>query len=385
MYSLLYLDNSSTTKTNKDVIKTINSVMEIYWGNPSSLHELGILSEKVIKQSRKIISDFLQVTSEEIYFTSGGTESNNIFIKGALEEYKERGKHIITTKIEHPSVLEVVKFYEKKGWKVSWLNVNEFGRISLEELENEVSSDTVLVAIMHVNNETGAIQPVEEAAKIVKQKSRAVFFSDGVQGFLKVPINLKESEIDGYSISGHKINGPKGIGALYINKKVRIQPVFLGGGQEKGLRSGTENVPCIAGLAKSVQIYKDDYLSFVKDNNIKMREFVEKLIKSVPAVKINSNIGDNGSPYILNCSLPGIRGETILHTLEENQIYVSTGSACSGKDKSYSHVLSAMNLDERYLMGTIRISLALGSWPGEKETLYFIQKLKETWERLGSG
>lgn len=385
VYSVLYLDNSSTTKTNKEVMSTVVSVMENYWGNPSSLHELGVLSEKVVKQSRKIISDFLQVTPEEVYFTSGGTESNNIFIHGVLEEYRGRGNHIITTKTEHPAVVEVIKSFEEKGWRVSWLDVDEFGLISIEELRREVSSETVLTTIMHVNNETGTIQPVEEAAKIVKEASRSLFFSDGVQGFMKVPINLEKSKIDGYSISGHKINGPKGIGALYINKKIRLKPFLLGGGQERGYRSGTENVPGIAGLAKAVQIYKDDYLSFLETGKKKKILFAEKLKENIPEIKINSFLNDKGSPYILNCSLPGIRGETILHSLEENQIYVSTGSACSGKDKSYSHVLSAMNLDERYLMGTIRISMALGSWPDKSETLYFIQKLKETWERLGSG
>jgi cysteine desulfurase len=380
---LLYLDNSSTTKTNKEVINTINSVMEKYWGNPSSLHEMGVMSERVLKQSRKILSDFLEVSSDEIYFTSGGTESNNLFIKGVLEEYKERGNHIITTKIEHPSVLEVIRSYEKNGWKVSWLDVDEFGLVSLEELKNEISQETVLTAIMHVNNETGAIQPIEEAAKIVKERSRSLFFSDGVQGFLKVPFSLKDRKIDGYSISGHKINGPKGIGAIYINNKIRIKPVFLGGGQEKGLRSGTENVPGIAGLAKAVQLYKDDYLSLAEENLLKKKKFAEKLKEVISSIKINSYIDERSSSYILNCSLPSIRGETILHFLEENKIYVSTGSACSGKDKSYSHVLKAMNLDEKYLKGAIRISMALGQWPEEKEINYIIEKLKEALERLG--
>ncbi len=382
---MFYLDNSSTTKTNLEVINTMNLTMEKFWGNPSSLHEMGLLSEKVLKQSRKIISDILNINSEELYFTSGGTESNNMFIKGVIEEYSERGKHIITTKVEHPSVYEVIKGYEERGWRVTWLNVNEEGLISLEELKKEISSETVLTVIMHVNNETGAIQPIEEASKIVKENSRSLFFSDGVQGFMKVPINLENSDIDGYSISGHKINGPKGIGAIYINRKIRIKPLLIGGGQEKGYRSGTENVPGIAGLAKAVQIFKDEYQKLNKINKEKRVFFINSLIKKIPEIKINSADFISSSPYIINFSLPGIQGETILHALEVDNIYVSTGSACSGKDKSVSHVLKAMGLNEKYLKGSIRISMSLEKYPEENEVLFIVNKIMETWERLAPG
>lgn len=380
---MLYLDNSSTTKIHKDVIKTMNDVMEKYWFNPSSLHEPGVQSEKVLKQSRKILSDFFGVVPEEIIFTSGGTESNNVFIRGVLEEYAPRGNHIITTKIEHPAVSEVIKTYQEKGWDVTWLDVNEEGIISLEDLEKALTSMTVLTAIMHVNNETGSIQPIKEAAKIVKNRSRSLFFSDGVQGFLKVPFDLSDSLIDGYSISGHKINGPKGTGALYINKKVRLKPLIQGGGQERGIRSGTENLPGIAGLAKAVQIHREGYIEKYRMNLRRKKEFLQLLSREVPEIRINSPLGDEMcSPYIINCSLPGIQGETILHALEEAGIYVSTGSACSGRDKSYSRVLREMALAEEYLKGAIRISLGLDYWPDEKDEKFTVENIKNVWNRL---
>lgn len=380
---MLYLDNSSTTKIHQDVIKTMNEVMEKYWFNPSSLHEPGVQAEKVLKQSRKILSDSFRVFPEEIIFTSGGTESNNIFIQGVLEEYASRGNHIITTKIEHPAVSEIIKTYQDKGWDVTWLNVNEEGIISLEDLEEALTSKTVLTAIMHVNNETGSIQPIKEAAKIVKESSRSLFFSDGVQGFLKVPFDMSDSLIDGYSISGHKINGPKGTGALYVNKKVRLKPLIQGGGQERGIRSGTENLPGIAGLAKAVQIHREGYIEKYRVNLQRKKELLQLLSREVPEIRINSPLGDGMcSPYIINCSLPGIQGETILHALEEAGIYVSTGSACSGRDKSYSRVLREMALAEEYLKGAIRISFGLDYWPDEKDEIYIVEKIKNVWNRL---
>lgn len=380
---MLYLDNSSTTKIHQDVIKTMNNVMEKYWFNPSSLHEPGVRAEKVLKQSRKILSDSFSVLPEEIIFTSGGTESNNIFIQGVLEEYASRGNHIITTKIEHPAVSEIMKTFQEKGWDVTWLDVNEEGIISLEDLEEALTSKTVLTSIMHVNNETGSIQPIKEAAKIVKKRSFSLFFSDGVQGFLKVPFDLSDSLIDGYSISGHKINGPKGTGALYVNKKVRLKPLIQGGGQERGIRSGTENLPGIAGLAKAVQIHREGYIEKYKVNLQRKKELLQLLSREVPEIRINSPLDDEMcSPYIINCSLPGIQGETILHALEEAGIYVSTGSACSGRDKSYSRVLREMALAEEYLKGAIRISLGLDYWPDEKDERYIVENIKNVWNRL---
>lgn len=379
---MLYLDNSSTTKIDEKVIKTINYAMEKYWGNPSSLHSLGFISEKVIKQSKKIVAEILNVSLDEIYFTSGGTESDNMFIKGVLDGHDITKGHIITSKIEHPAVFEVIKSYEDKGWRVTWLDVNEDGLISLDDLRKELSKDTILTSIMHVNNENGAIQPIEEASKIVKDNSRSLFFSDGVQGFLKVPIDIQKSEIDGYSISGHKIHGPKGIGALYIRKNVVLKPLIQGGGQEKNFRSGTENVPNIAGLAKAVQIYKDEYKKLYRENIEKQKIMVRKISDKIPEIRINTPKNKQGSPYIISCSFPGIQGETILHALEEKNIFVSTGSACSGKNKRYSRVLSEMKLEEEYLKGAIRISMALSEWPTDKESSLLVDTLKEIWDRF---
>ena len=371
---MIYLDNSSTTRPSPEVIKAMAQVMEKYWGNPSSLHRLGLEAEKILKQAREIIACSLGASAEEIVFTSGGTESNNIFLKGILNAYSGRGKHIICSKVEHPSVLEVVKTFEKKGYDVTWLGVDQYGSVSLEELQESLREDTILTAIMHVNNETGTIQPVTEAGQIIKKYSKSFFYVDGVQGYLKVSLDLKKSLIDGYGISAHKIHGPKGTGALYIKKNLRISPLLEGGGQEKGLRSGTENLQGIAGMAKTVKHLDSFYKGRYEENLSNRKKLINLLQEVIPEIKVNSALGKNSSPYILNCSLPGVRGETLLHILEEDEIYVSTGSACSGKDRSYSHVLKEMGLAEDYLMGSIRISMNVLDWPKEEDVNFFANK-----------
>lgn len=380
----MYFDNSSTTKINRQVIETMTKVMENFWANPSSLHSLGAQAEKLMRQSRQILAQSLGVSADEIYFTASGTESCNLFIKGALEAYQQRGRHIIASSIEHPAVLKTLRAYEDKGWEVSWLKVDQEGFISLKELEEKLREDTVLTAIMHVNNELGSIQPIEEAGRIIKEKSRSVFFVDGVQGFLKLPLDIEGAYIDGYSISGHKIHGPKASAALYVRRGRELVPLLHGGGQERNLRSGTENLPAIAGLAKAVQIFSkgDNFAAELVERQKEKDKFASMLEDMIPTLKINSAKGLRNSPYILNLSLPSIQGETILHALEEAKIYVSTGSACSSKEKDYSHVLMAAGLDEEDIKGAIRISFGLEEWPDEEKLSFFANKLKEIYERL---
>ncbi len=381
----MYLDNSATTKTHTEVIESMTKVMNDYWANPSSLHGPGAQAEKLLRQSRQIVAQSLGARVDEIYFTSGGTESCNTFIKGCLQAYKGRGRHIISSPTEHPAVIETLNYYEKQGWEISWLKVDQEGFISLNDLENTLRNDTVLTIIMHVNNETGSIQPVEEAGRIISNKSKSFFFVDGVQGFLKIPLNLATSNIDGYSLSGHKIHGPKGSGALYVRLGINLIPLMHGGGQERKLRSGTENLPAIVGLAKAVQIFSLEEKKAQERllrNQVKKGRFIEILKEEIPSLKINSSDLKRTSPYILNLSLPAIQGETILHALEEANIFVSTGSACSGKKKGYSRVLEAMNLEEEYLKGAIRISLGLDQELDEKDFIFFAKKLKEIYERL---
>lgn len=381
----MYLDNSATTKTHTKVIETMIKVMETYWANPSSLHGPGAMAEKLLSQSRQIIAESMGVKTGEIYFTSGGTESCNTFIKGCLQAYKDRGRHIVASRTEHPAVIESLKNYEEKGWEITWLKVDKEGFISLKELENALRDDTVLTIIMHVNNETGSIQPIEEAGQIIANKSKSLFFVDGVQAFLKVPLNLSALNIDGYSISGHKIHGPKGSGLLYVRRGINLTPLMHGGGQERKLRSGTENLPAIAGLAKAVQLYSLEEKKAeerFQENKRKKERFIEVLKEQIPSLKINSPAIGRTSPYIMNISLPDIQGETILHALEESEIFVSTGSACSGKKKGYSPVLEAMGLEEKYLKGAIRLSLGLDQDLDEEDFYFFAKKLKEIYERL---
>lgn len=352
---MIYLDNCSTTIPRKEVIETMAKSMAEDFANPSSLHRLGFQSEKKIKKIREDIGSFLNVSRDEIYFTSGGTESNNMAIQSMVNKYNRQGKHLITTKIEHPSVLNLMKYYEEEGYSVTYLDVNHRGEISLEELEKEIREDTILVSIMHVNNEIGTIEPISQVKNIISKKnSKAVFHVDGIQGFGKVNISLKSWGIDSYSFSGHKIYGPKGIGGLYIDKKHSLSPIIYGGDQERGMRSGTENLLGIIGLGKAVDMMGNQYKE-EREYVLDLRKyFVKRIKEEIGDIKINTPLDGKSSPYILNISFNHVKGEVLLHYLEEKDIYVSTSSACSSKDKSKSHVLKSIGLNDLEIDGGIR-------------------------------
>lgn len=344
---MIYLDNASTTKPSDAVKEAVINAIDDF-GNPSSMHRLGITAEKIITEAKNNVASVLGVDGKNIYFTSGGTEANNTAILGYAFANRKRGKHLITTKIEHPSVLESFKTLEKEGFLVTYLDVDETGVVSLEQLEKALSDDTILVSIMAVNNETGAIQPIDKVMDIIKKNtSFCAFHSDCVQGFCKIDLKPKQWGIDMVSISGHKIHALKGIGALYIADGVHINPWLIGGGQQKNIRSGTENVPGIASLSVACKSYK-------RVSPDAWENFKNKLSDAVDNIKINS-IGKN-SGYILNVSFRGIKAEILLHSLEAKGIYVSTGSACSTNKPMPSHVLTAMGCTDEEIRGAVRFS-----------------------------
>ncbi len=374
----VYLDNSATTPICQESLEEMAKVSLNIYGNPSSLHRLGIRAEKEKEKNRKIIADILKVKNKEIYFTSGGTESNNLAIKGIARRHIKKGKHIITTSIEHPATLFACQALEKEGFHIDYLAVNKEGIISIEELQELIRDDTVLISIMHVNNEIGSIMPVEKIGKIIKSKNPATFFHvDAVQSFCKLPCLPKVWQVDLLSISSHKIHGPKGIGALYIKENTLIEPLFHGGGQEADLRPGTENTPAIAGFAKAAYKYHANRVeNFEKMNKLKSL-FLEKA-KKIPGTKTNSS--GSTAPHILNLSFEGVKGEVLLHTLEQDGIFVSTGSACHSKRQDLSHVLTALKLDKEDIEGALRFSF---SPHNTKEEIDFtIEKLKTGVEEL---
>lgn len=352
----IYLDNSATTKPYQEVVDKMVYALTTDYANPSSLHRKGIEVEKNIKAIRQDIARTIGVKDKEIYFTSGGTESNNAIIRGVANLYKKRKNHIISTVIEHPSVLNTLKDLEEDGFEVTYLNVDKEGKINIEELKNSIKPSTSLITIMHVNNEIGTIQPIEEIGKYLKTLKEKVYFHvDAVQSYAKVNFKPSRYNIDFMSVSGHKLHGPKGIGFMYIKENNRLKPILTGGGQEIGIRSGTENVPGIYGLGEAVKILNKD-LNKTIEKVAKLKNLLkEEIVKNIDDIKINSPEG--GVCHILNISFKDVRGEVLLHYLEQKGIYVSTGSACSSKKKG-SHVLNAIGLSPQEIEGAIRFSLS---------------------------
>ncbi|MGO1369592.1 cysteine desulfurase family protein [Senegalia sp. (in: firmicutes)] len=371
----VYLDNSATTKPREGVIKEMNLMLSQDYANPSSLHRMGLNVEKKIKKSRDVISNYLKIKSSELFFTSGGTESNNIAIQGIIEANKNKGRHIISSKIEHPSVLNILKDYEMKGFDITYLDVDEYGIININQLEEFLNEDTILISIMMANNEVGSIQPIDEIKKIInKKKLKTLLHVDGIQALGKIDFNIKKLGIDSFSFSGHKIYGPKGIGGLYIREGLNIKPILFGGNQEKGIRSGTENTPGIIGLYKSIEKLIDND----KEENNNIRElkyyFVDKIKENISNIKINSLLNEKAAPHIVNISFLNTRGEVLLHFLENDNIYVSTGSACSSKNDRSSHVLKAMNLNGLEIESAIRFSFSI--YNTKEQIDYVIERLK---------
>lgn len=353
-----YLDNAATTRVREEVVEAMVEIFENDYGNPSSLHRMGLIAEKKVKKARKEIADYLKVMQDEIYFTSGGTESNNIALQGIVNKFGKNKKHLITTEIEHASVKNIFKYYETKGYDVSYLKVDAKGYVDLENLKEIIREDTVVVSIMMVNNETGAIQPIKEIASWIKENSDAKIHVDGIQAIGKIPVDLSNLEIDAFTFSGHKFHGPKGIGGVYIKKGLNINTPYKGSGQEHGMRPGTENVPGIIGMAKAISCIKADESNYRNH----LQELKERLVKNfnenLDDIVVNSELGERGAPHIVNITFRGIKGEVFLHYLENANIYVSTGAACSSKNKGGSHVLRAMKLTPEEIDSSIRISFS---------------------------
>lgn len=370
-----YLDNSATTACSKAATDMMVKLLQEDFGNPSSLHMKGVEAEKYILEAKKIIAKTLKAQDKEILFTSGGTESNNMALIGAAMANKRAGKHIITSSIEHASITSPMAFLEEQGFEVTYLKVDAYGVISLEELESAIRQDTILVSLMHVNNEIGAIEPIEEAGKIIKQKNpNTLFHVDAIQSYGKLQINVKKANIDLLSVSGHKIHGPKGSGFLYIKDKTKIKPLILGGGQQKGMRSGTENVPAYAGLGVAA---KEIYSDFDKkiDRLYELRNhFIEEVTK-IEGVSVNGKTGRESAPHIVSVSVKGVRAEVLLHSLEDRKIYVSSGSACSSNKPHLSGTLKNIGLSNDLLDSTVRFSFCVNTTVEEVD--YALEVLRE--------
>lgn len=370
-----YLDNSATTRCLECVTEKMVRVMRTDYGNPSSLHKKGVEAEHYIKEAKTFFAENLKVQEKELYFTSGGTESNNLAVIGAALANQRAGKHLITTAIEHPSVLNVMKYLETCGFRVTYLPVDKDGIVSLDALRDAVSQETILLSVMYVNNEIGSVQPVKEMARTVKALNPGVLFHvDAIQAYGKYRIYPKKEGIDLLSVSGHKIHGPKGSGLLYVSEKAKIRPILFGGEQQKGIRSGTENVPGIAGIAEAAkECYKD-----LEEKADRMYRLKEKLItgaERLDGVTVNGRTGRDSAPHIVSLSFAGVKSEVLLHALEEKGIYVSAGSACSSNKPSVSQTLRAIGLEKGLLGSTLRFSLSFETT--EEEIAYCLEGLKE--------
>lgn len=356
---MIYLDNSATTRQYPEVTREMLRYMDEFYGNPSSLYQLGVDSEKAVKKARTALQKAIGMEDGRVYFTSGGTEADNMAIFGAARALKRRGRRIVTTAVEHPAVLECCKELEKQGFEVIYVGVDRNCRLDIDALRSAVNDETILVSMMHVNNEAGTIMPVNEVKQIMKEKDApGIFHCDAVQSFGKLQLC---SDADVISVSGHKIHGPKGTGAICIREGVNIPAFICGGGQESGKRSGTENVPAIAGFGLAAEMSEHGRC----ENSASMAQMRQRLISQLTAslddIVINSpeTAGENAGECcssLLNISFLGTRGEVLLHTLEQDGIYVSTGSACSSNKKGQSHVLKAMGLKDKEIEGTLRFS-----------------------------
>lgn len=357
----VYLDNSATTRTFPEVAELMSKIMCEDYGNPSSMHNKGVQAERYVRYGRETLAKILKVNEKEIYFTSGGTESDNLALIGCAMANYRAGKHLITTKIEHPAILQTMHYLEDQGFEVTYLSVNDKGQISLQKLQNAMRKDTILVSIMHTNNEIGAVEPIAEAGRLIKSTNPSTLFHvDAVQGFGKYRIYPKRMGIDLLSVSGHKIHGPKGVGFLYIGEKVKIHNIIYGGGQQKNLRSGTENVPGIAGMAKAAEMLYN-HLEEDAERLYSLKDYFCEGLRKIPDIRINNPEGMEGAPHIVSLSVAGVRSEVLLHALEDKGIYVSAGSACSSNKPhtAGSATMKAIKLPEEFLDSTLRFSMSV--------------------------
>ena len=353
-----YFDNSATTRCYPEVAEIVVKTMTEDFGNPSAMHLKGVEAEKYVREAAQTLAKILKVTEKELSFTSGGTESNNLALFGGADANKRSGNHIITTSVEHAAVGQPAERLEQMGYEVTIVPVDHRGVVQLEALEKALRPDTILVSTMYVNNEVGAVMPVEEIAKLVHEKSpKALYHVDAIQAFGKYRIYPKKAGIDMLSVSSHKIHGPKGVGFLYINEKARIQPQILGGGQQAGMRSGTDNVPGIAGLGVAAKMVYTDFDKKI-EHMYQLKERLAEGFLKLPDVRLNGMEIREGAPQILSASFLGVRSEVLLHTLEEKGIYVSAGSACSSHKRKAAGTLSAMGMEAAQRESTLRFSFS---------------------------
>ncbi len=374
----IYLDNSATTGVFPEVAELMKEVFLEDYGNPSSLHRKGIRAEKRIRDAKEILSGILGCAEKNLLFTSGGTESDNLAILGTAAARNRAGRHLITTRIEHPAVLQSMKALEEQGFRVTYLPVDAYGTVSLSALREALTEDTILVSVMHTNNEIGTVQPLEKISALIREKCpEAYFHVDAVQGFGKFSVKPKKTGIDLLSVSGHKLHGPKGIGLLYCSDRVRLKPICFGGGQQGGLRSGTENVPGIAGLAEASRILYE-HLEEDTGRLFDLRSFFIRELQGMENCHVNG-VTDPGqgafAPHIVSAAFPGIRSEVLLHTLEDRGIYVSAGSACSSHKAKHSATLEAVGAPGEILESSIRFSFSVHTTREElEETLRVLRE-----------
>lgn len=380
---IAYLDNAATTQVYPDVRDVMMQTMSEDFGNPSSLHMKGVDAENYIKEAKKIFADILKVQEKEIIFTSGGTESNNMALIGAARANCRRGRHIITTAIEHASVYNPLIALEAEGFEVTYLPVDEHGMVLIEALKSALREDTILVSVMCVNNEIGTIEPLDQISAVIKAYNPEILFHvDAIQGFGKLRIYPSRLHIDMLSISGHKLHGPKGVGVLYIKDRVKVKPLILGGGQQKDMRSGTENVPGIAGIGAAAKEVYDNFDAKIENLYALRHNFIEQL-KTIDSVVINGfenrtdeadSFSKGPAPHIVSASFENIRAEVLLHALEEKGVYVSSGSACSSNHPAISGTLKAIGVGKKYLDATLRFSFCFETTKEELD--YCIGQLK---------
>ncbi|WP_026906477.1 cysteine desulfurase family protein [Paucisalibacillus globulus] len=374
---MIYLDNSATTQPHPEVLKSFEQVSTTFFANPSSIHQLGGETEKLLIKSKQQAAMLLNVHEDEIIFTSGGTEGNNIAIKGIALEHQGRGKHIITTEIEHPSVYEGCKSLETLGFEVTYLPVNQDGVVSVEDVEKAIRKDTILISIMHVNNELGSIQPIREIGEISKKNPKLFFHVDNVQGLGKVPLSLDDTGIDLCTMSGHKIHGLKGTGLLYCRRGVKLFPLFHGGEQEFKIRSGTENLAGAVSLVKALRLIKEREDTEAVELR-KLSQYLREGLKKIDKVVVNTP--RNAAPHIINFSIPGLKPEVMIHTLGKQGIFISTKSACSSKDLDESRIIKACGYNQSRTKSALRVSLSYDNT--EEEIKTFLNKIVEAINQL---
>lgn len=374
---MIYLDNGATTKPHADVIHSYLQVSERFFANPSSIHELGGTVEDLQEEARLQIAQLLDVEQQEIVFTSGGTEGNNIAIKGIALEHRSRGNHIITTTTEHPSVYETCKALEPLGFDVTFLPVDEYGHVKVQDVEQAITDQTILVSIMHVNNEIGSIQPIEQIATLLEKYPKLFFHVDAVQSLGKIPLELSHKGIDLCTFSGHKINGLKGTGVLYIKKGRALFPLFHGGDQEAGIRAGTENVAGNVSFARALRLIKEKEAFHQKDMDNLRKKLIEGL-QEIDGVFLNSPY--EGSPHIVHISIPGLKPEVVIHSLYEKGIVISTQSACSSKQLAESRILRACGHKKERASSGLRITLSYETT--ERDVMMTLKEMKRTIEEL---